>query len=102
LALTQIGICSAIILAASAFAPVSASTGASRPTLWRDRGLERGLQWAVLVLGTVGFALPLLAILIDGIGPGIFDVASRPSFWRSLGTSLAIGIGSALLTLVLA
>lgn len=102
LALTQIGICSAIILAASAFAPVSASTGASRPTLWRDRGVARGLQWAVLVLGTVGFALPLLAILIDGIGPGILDVASRASFWRSLGTSLAIGIGSALLTLVLA
>jgi thiamine transport system permease protein len=102
LALTQIGICSAIILAASAFAPVSASTGVSRPPRWRDRGLARALQWAVLGLGVAGFALPLAAILINGIGPNIAEVAARPSFWRAVVTSLAIGAGSALLTLVLA
>ncbi|MDC9825189.1 hypothetical protein PRN20_15780 [Devosia sp. ZB163] len=102
LALVQIGICSSIILAAAAFAPVSASTGASAPPRWRDHGLTRALQWAVLAFGIVGFAMPLVAILIDGIGPGIADVMSRASFWRALGTSLAIGTGSALLTLTLA
>jgi thiamine transport system permease protein len=102
LALVQIGICSAIIIAASAFAPISASTGGSTPPRWRDGSVARAAQWAVLVLGVVGFALPLLAILIDGIGPGIIDVASRPSFWKALGTSLALGSGSAILTLLLA
>lgn len=102
LALVQIGICSAIILAASAFAPVSASTGGSTPPRWRDRGAARLAQWLVLAAGIIGFALPLCAILIDGIGTGIVDVASRPSFWKAVGTSLALGTGSALLTLALA
>lgn len=102
LALVQIGICSAIIIAASAFAPISASTGGSTPPSWRDGSAARIVQWTVLVFGIVGFALPLLAILIDGIGPGIVEVASRASFWKALGTSLALGSGSALLTLLLA
>ncbi len=102
LALVQIGICSAIILAASAFAPVSASTAASETPNWRDRGAAHWLQWLVLGLAILGFALPLLAILSDGIGPGLVDVASRESFWESLAASLALGAGSALLTLLLA
>lgn len=102
LALVQIGICSVIIIAASAFALISASTGGSTPPSWRDRTAARAAQWAVLVVGIVGFALPLCAILIDGIGPGIIEVTSRASFWKALGTSLALGSGSALLTLLLA
>jgi thiamine transport system permease protein len=102
LALVQIAICSAIILATAAFAPVSAATGRSRPPRWRDAGWVRALQWTILALSVVGFALPLLAILFDGIGPGIIDLARRPSFWRAVFTSLAIGAGSAALTLLLA
>lgn len=102
LALVQIGICSFIIVAASAFAPISASTGGSAAPSWRDARMARAAQWAVLTIGIIGFALPLLAILVDGIGPGIIDVTSRASFWRALGTSLALGSGSAVLTLALA
>jgi thiamine transport system permease protein len=102
LALVQIGICSAIIIAASAFAPISASTGGSTPPRWRDGAAARVMQWALLVFGIVGFALPLSAILIDGIGPGIIEVASRANFWKALGTSLLLGSGSAVLTLLLA
>lgn len=102
LALVQIAFCSLIILAASAFAPVSASTGASSPPRWRDAGGARAIQWTVLGLGILGFALPLLAILIDGLGPGLAALLGRDSFWRALVTSLALGTGSALLTLLLA
>jgi len=102
LALVQIAICSAIILATAAFAPVSAATGRSRPPRWRDTGLVHAAQWTILAVGIFGFALPLLAILIDGIGPGIIDLAQRPSFWRAVATSLALGAGSAALTLLLA
>ena len=82
--------------------PISAGTGGSTPPRWRDGTGARLAQWTVLVFGIVGFALPLLAILIDGIGPGIIEVASRPSFWKALGTSLLLGSGSAILTLMLA
>ena len=102
LALTQIAICSVVILGASAFAPVSAATGASRPPAWRDRGPARLLQWFVLALATAGFAAPMLSILFDGLGPGLAQLATRESFWRALATSLGIGIGSAFLTLALA
>lgn len=102
LALVQIAICSAIILATAAFAPVSAATGRSRPPRWRDASPVRAVQWVILTVGILGFALPLLAILIDGIGPGIGDLAVRPSFWRAVATSLALGAGSAALTLLLA
>ena len=102
LALVQIAICSSIILASAAFAPVSAAAGRSKPPRWRDAGPVRAMQWLILALGMVGFALPLSAILIDGIGPGIIDLAQRESFWRALATSLAIGTGSATLTLLLA
>lgn len=102
LALVQIAICSAIILATAAFAPVSAATGRSLPPRWRDAGFVQALQWLILAIGVIGFALPLLAILIDGIGPGFIALAQHESFWRALVTSLAIGAGSAALTLLLA
>lgn len=102
LALVQIAICSSIILASAAFAPVSAATGRSKPQRWHDAGPVRAMQWLILAIGAVGFALPLSAILIDGIGPGIIDLVQRESFWRALATSLAIGAGSATLTLALA
>jgi thiamine transport system permease protein len=102
LALVQIAICSAIILMTAAFAPVSAATGRSRPPRWRDAGPVRALQWTILVISVFGFGLPLLAILINGVGPGLIEVAGRESFWRAVATSLGIGIGSAALTLILA
>lgn len=102
LALVQIAICSAIILATAAFAPVSAATGRSLPPRWRDSRPVRTLQWAILGISVVGFVLPLLAILLNGIGSGIAELAARPSFWRAVATSLVIGTGSAALTLLLA
>lgn len=102
LALVQIAICAGVILATAAFAPVSAATGRSRPPRWRDTAGVRAVQWFILAIGIIGFALPLLAILIDGIGPGLADLAVRPSFWRAVATSLALGAGSAALTLLLA
>lgn len=102
LAMTQIAVCSAIILASAAFSPVSATIGRSPPTRWRDRPLARALQWLVLVVATIGFVAPLLAVLADGIGPHVLELVTRDSFRLSLLTSLAIGSASACLTLVLA
>lgn len=102
LALVQIAICSAVILAAAAFAPISAATGRSAAPAWRDGAAARLLQWTVLVLAVAGFGLPLLATLVNGLGPGVIDVVGRASFWSALAASLLIGTGSALVTLLLA
>jgi thiamine transport system permease protein len=109
LALVQIGICGAIVVLASAAAPVSARVAPSRPSQWRDVTWARALQWLVLGVALVGFALPQLAILADGVAGLVQDFGSartpllqRETFWQSFGTSLLIGATSAMLTLVLA
>jgi thiamine transport system permease protein len=109
LALAQIGICGGIVLLAAAAAPVSARVAPSRPSTWRDARWAQILQWLVLSAALIGFALPQLAILSDGVAGLIQDFAStrtpllqRPAFWQSLGTSLLIGATSACLALTLA
>ncbi len=101
LAATQIAVCSLVILAASALAPIPTSFGASAAPRWRDRGPARLLQALVLALCTIGFVLPLLSVLIDGLGAGITRVLAQPAFWWASVSSLVIGTASALLTLAL-
>ncbi|OAM73142.1 hypothetical protein [Devosia elaeis] len=102
LALTQIGVCALVILLASAFSPVPAALGRSLPPTWRDGPGARALQWLVLIIATLGFALPLLSVLYDGIVGGFGRVLAQPAFWRATITSVGIGTASALLTLMLA
>ena len=101
LALVQIAVCSVVVLAAAAFTPVPPSLGRSRPQAWADSPPTRLVQWTVLALGILGFALPMVAVL-SGAFSGIGEVLASASFWKGLGTSLAIASASAALTLVLA
>src|SRR5690606_16093539 len=91
-----------VILAASALAPIPTSFGASTAPRWRDAGAARLLQMLVLALCTIGFVLPLLSVLVDGLGSGMGALLARPSFWWAAASSLVIGVSSALLTLALA
>ena len=100
LALIQIAICAAIILASAALAPISTSLDRPSTPRWRDAASAQRLAWIVLALCVVGFAAPLLATLLDGIA-GVGDVLRQPSFWNAVATSLWIGATSALVTLVL-
>lgn len=101
LALVQIAICAVIILASSALTPISASLDRPSEPRWRDGTLAWALQSLVLVLAIIGFASPLLAVLVDG-ARGVGDVLLQPAFWSAVATSLWIGIVSAALALLLA
>jgi thiamine transport system permease protein len=102
LALVQIGICGAIIILTTAFAPIPSSIGPAAGQAWMDSRPARALQIAILVLSLIGFGLPLLAVLAGLFGGGIAELSQRPAFWNALGTSLAIAVVSALLTLLMA
>ncbi|MEO5807562.1 hypothetical protein [Devosia sp.] len=102
LALTQIGVCSLVILASAALPPVPSALGPSKAQSWSDGVLARTLQIILLTLAAAAFILPLLSVLVSGLGNGLLVVMSRPNFWWSLATSLTIGTLSALLTLTLA
>ncbi len=100
LALIQIGICSAIIVASAALNPISASLDRPATPRWRDAGSARLLQWLVLALALLGFASPLVAVLLDGL-EGLGGMLSRPAFWTATLTSLGVATASAILALVL-
>lgn len=105
LALVQIGVCSVIILLASALAPVPTSLGPSTGQNWSDRPAARALQWLILGVCLLAFVLPLLSVLVDGLSPGLAGIASvvtRQSFWNALVTSLVIGLSSAVLCIAFA
>lgn len=105
LALVQIGVCSVIILLASALAPVPTSLGPSTGQNWSDRPAARTLQWLILLVCLLAFVLPLLSVLIDGLSPGLGGIAAvvtRQSFWNALTTSLVIGLSSAVLCIAFA
>jgi thiamine transport system permease protein len=101
LALVQIGVCAVIILVASAAAPIPANLGRSQDQRWQDGPAVRLTQWLVLGVAVLGFGLPLLAILVDGLGPGLGSLLRQPAFWRSVGASLSIAATSTVLTLAL-
>lgn len=101
LALVQIAICAVIIGFASASATIPAQLARSPQRSWRDPLPARLLQALLLVIAIIGMGLPMLAILVDGLGSGLVSLAQQPGFWRSLGQSLAIATVSAGLTVLL-
>jgi thiamine transport system permease protein len=101
LALVQIALCTLIILIAASVAPLPSVLGRSGAPRWRDPGTTRLLQAAVLVLGTLGFVSPLLAVLASGID-GLTTFILSATFWNAAFTSAWVGLASAALTLLLA
>ncbi|MCZ4346642.1 hypothetical protein [Devosia neptuniae] len=102
LALTQIAVCSGVILMAAALTPIPTSFGPSAAPSWRDGTTARWLQAIVLLICTIGFVLPLAAVLSDGLTTGLGRVLTQPAFWWATLSSFTIGIASAVLTLGLA
>src|SRR5690606_36114442 len=102
LALTQIAVCSIVILLSSAFTPIPSALARSAQPTWRDSAPVQALQWLVLAFGAIGFALPLASVLYDGLTSGLLAVLAQATFWRATATSIGIGTASALLTLLLA
>jgi len=102
LSLVQLILTSFFILPALAATPSLASAGSPKQQIWSDGPLAGTIQWLVLILGVLGFGLPLLAVLVDGLGRSLFATISSRYFWQAAAASLAIGSTSAVLTLVLA
>lgn len=101
LSLTQLVVCTAIILPALAFPGSIAPAGNTNSFYWPDRKGVRTFQIMILVFGTTGFILPLLAVLVGGVSANLSVILSRPSFWQAFGTSVSVGASGALITLAL-
>jgi thiamine transport system permease protein len=102
LALVQLAVCALIILPAASLSTSAALAGSGRPFPWPDGSAIRALQILVLVLAVVGFALPLAAVLTNGLGPALWGLFQSAAFWRAAATSLLVGTLSACLMLAAA
>lgn len=102
LALVQLGVCGLVIAPMLYFAPDISVGGSSAAYRWPEAGAAKIFAAAVLALGLAGFALPLMAVLVDGLSSGLINMLGNDQFWRALWTSLSIGLCSAVTTLLLA
>ncbi len=102
LSLIQLILTVFFILPALVSTPSMAIAGSSKAQTWSDGPRATIVQWLVLTVGVLGFGLPLLAVLADGLGPSLFATLITPRFWQAAITSLVIGSLSAVLTLAIA
>lgn len=101
LSVVQLVLSMLIILPALNSTPSLARAGSAAHYKWCEGKFTRLLQVLVLTLALLGFGLPLVAVLIDGFGPGLLSTLSRASFWQAAVTSTIIGSTSAVLTLLI-
>lgn len=102
LALVQLAICAAIILPAISFTPAVTTAGSTSHHNWSSGPVAGAFQIVIIILAVIGFVLPLVAVLMDGLGASFMAVTTRLSFWVATFTSLIVGTLSAMLTLGLA
>ncbi|MEQ8357649.1 MAG: thiamine/thiamine pyrophosphate ABC transporter permease [Kiloniellaceae bacterium] len=104
LALVQLLLCGAIVLAILQFAaPGSLTLTEGRFYERPDRGGRVGLavDAAAIAVALGLVVLPLAAVALAGFNPKSLEVLARPTLWRAAGVSLAIAVCAGLLALLL-
>lgn len=104
LALVQLGLCTAIVLAVLQLAvPTTTALTEGRVYARPDTGGRLGLAVdALALLATVGLVvLPLAAVAVAGFNATATEVLARPALWRAAGQSLVIALSAAGLALLL-
>jgi len=74
----------------------------SRLVPWPERAKTALIQRSTILLLSVVYLLPLIAVVLDGFHADLMRLFLRPLFLRSLGISLGIATISAMLTVVVA
>ncbi len=103
LALTQLAICATLVVIGARFGKDNKliATANVKPQPWSDSLFVSLLQAAIIALFGLAFALPLVAVLIDGIAADYRAILTDPYFQRATITSLLIATLSTLLVLLI-
>jgi len=103
LALIQLSISSILVMFASTFkSDVSNLKVNSQNIPWREKRPIAYFQKTIIALFTLFFTLPLIAIVLDGVGADFSKILNEPLFIKSLITSLSLATISSILTLIFA
>jgi len=103
LALIQLSISSVFVLLSSSFHTPLGNLKTSHTLIpWKEKRGVRAFQIAVIMIFTLFFISPLVAIMIDGIGADFGKIFADGLFVKSFWTSMALASVSSVLTLVIA
>jgi len=103
LALIQLSISAVLVLLSSGFKTDVANLKTSHTLIpWREPKILRVLQWCIIGVFTLFFLLPLLVIVLDGVGTDFGRLLQEPLFIKSFITSLSLATVSSIVTVIIA
>ncbi len=103
LALLQLSISAVLVILSSGFRTGLANLKTSHTHIpWKEAKIPRVIQWVVIGVFTLFFVLPLVVIVVDGIGADFGRIFKAPLFIKSLFTSISLATVSSLLTVIIA
>ncbi len=103
LALIQLSISAVLVVFSSGFRTGLANLKTSHTLIpWRETKILRVVQWFVIGLFTLFFVLPLVVIVVDGIGADFGRIIQAPLFIKSFVTSISLATVSSILTVIIA
>ncbi|MGL5431452.1 MAG: thiamine/thiamine pyrophosphate ABC transporter permease, partial [Plesiomonas shigelloides] len=101
LALLQMGVCLALVLASQKLAgSLAAPAGRGHGVRWLPDNLASRLTDGVLIAAAILLLVPpLLAVVVGGISRAFWSVVSQPALWQATLTSLSIALCAGALAL---
>jgi len=103
LALIQLSISAVLVVLSSGFRiNVSNLKTSDALILWKESTVLGLIQWFIIGLFTLFFVLPLVVILLDGIGADFGRILREPLFIKSFITSISLATVSSILTVIIA
>ena len=103
LALIQLSISAVLVVLSSSFKIELTNVKTEHLYIpWREKKGVKIFQWFVIVLFTLFFVLPLVVIVLDGVGADFSHIFSQPLFIKSFITSVSLATASSILTVIIA
>jgi len=103
LALIQLSISAVLVIFSSSFRTGLSNLKTSNVLIpWREAKSVQIVQRIIIALFTLFFVLPLVVIVLDGIGADFGRILSEALFIKSFVTSIALATVSSILTVIIA
>ena len=103
LALVQLSISAVLVVLSSSFRTGLSNLKTSSTHIpWGETKGVQIVQWIIIALFTLFFVLPLMVIVLDGIGADFNHIFGQALFIKSFVTSLALATVSSILTVIIA
>lgn len=103
LALVQLSISAVLVIFSSSFRTGVSNLKTSHTLIpWSESKLLQVIQWSIVGVFTLFFILPLIVIIVDGIGADFSRILSDEIFIQSFWTSIALATVSSIFTVIIA